>query len=129
MPKVKPNEIQDDFVARCIPIVLDEGTAEDQDQATAICFSLWRDRKSNMSVNDLLLENIKARQEKRTEFNYGILTADQYVKSVQDCVGSELCYRYAATKHISFDDYPGWSRINNSKGLIYNNGGARVLAP
>ena len=38
MPKPGKNESQKDFVNRCIPIVMDEGTAKDNKQATAICF-------------------------------------------------------------------------------------------
>ncbi len=41
MPEVKPGESRDDYVGRCIPVVLKEGTAEDQDQAAAICNSMW----------------------------------------------------------------------------------------
>ena len=42
MPEPKEGENREDFVERCIPIVLDDGTAEDQDQAVAICNSMWR---------------------------------------------------------------------------------------
>jgi hypothetical protein len=41
MPEPKENETQKEFVARCIPIVLDDGTAESQNQAIAVCFSMW----------------------------------------------------------------------------------------
>ncbi len=43
MPTPGKDESQDDFVSRCIPIVIDDGTAEDNEQAAAICFSMWRD--------------------------------------------------------------------------------------
>ncbi|MCI0545749.1 MAG: hypothetical protein L0027_00515 [Candidatus Rokubacteria bacterium] len=32
---------KDEFLAACIPLVLDEGAAESQDQAVAICSSMW----------------------------------------------------------------------------------------
>ncbi|GAG70134.1 unnamed protein product [marine sediment metagenome] len=32
-------------------------------------------------------------------------------------------------EHISFDDLPELSKLINGKNLIYNNGGAQVLAP
>ena len=44
MPEPKEGESKSDFVSRCIPIVLDDGTAEDQDQAVAVCNSMWEDR-------------------------------------------------------------------------------------
>jgi hypothetical protein len=57
MPVPKQNETQDDFVSRCIPIVLEDGTAEDQKQAAAVCFSMWREEKQEevavMSFSDI----------------------------------------------------------------------------
>lgn len=44
MPTPGQNETQDEFISRCIPIVLDEGTAENPEQAAAVCFSLWENR-------------------------------------------------------------------------------------
>lgn len=44
MPDVKPGENRDYFVSRCIPIVLEDGTAESNEQAVAICSQMWRDR-------------------------------------------------------------------------------------
>lgn len=43
MPKPKSGESEKDFVARCIPIVLEDGTAEDQEQAAAVCYSMYRE--------------------------------------------------------------------------------------
>jgi hypothetical protein len=57
-----------------------------------------------MTPNDRLLAAIKARQQKQTEFGYGIITADKYVRTLLDCLGSDRCYHFAANKHTSFDD-------------------------
>lgn len=46
MPTPRKNEKRSDFVQRCIPIVLDEGTAEDNEQAAAVCYSMWKEAKS-----------------------------------------------------------------------------------
>jgi len=43
MPTPGKDESHDDFVSRCIPIVLDDGTAEGQDQAVAVCNSMWEE--------------------------------------------------------------------------------------
>lgn len=43
MPKPKPNETQDEFISRCIPMVISEGTTDDPAQAAAICHSKWRE--------------------------------------------------------------------------------------
>ncbi len=48
MPKPKPNENRAQFLDRCIPVVVNEGT--DREQAVAICISMWRDEsKSRMT--------------------------------------------------------------------------------
>ena len=39
MPDPKPGESKDDFMHRCIPMVMDDGTAKDNDQAVAICMA------------------------------------------------------------------------------------------
>lgn len=41
MPTPGKDESEKDFVSRCIPIVLKEGTAKNQDQAAAICYSMF----------------------------------------------------------------------------------------
>ena len=45
MPKPGDGEKEKDFIKRCIPIVIDEGTAGDNKEATAICHSMWRKAK------------------------------------------------------------------------------------
>lgn len=118
MPDVKPHESQSDYVERCIPVVLHEGTAKDGAQASAICHSMWKEhRKSTMTENERLLTAVVERHSKQTEWNGGILTADAYIKTLQSCVGSDLCYRYAAKGNISFDDI----LTKAAKTLTYNN--------
>jgi hypothetical protein len=41
MPTPQPNESKDDYMKRCIPKVLDDGTASSQDQAVAICSAMF----------------------------------------------------------------------------------------
>ena len=45
MPTPQENETQEEFIERCIPIVIEEGTAEDSEQAAAVCYSMWREAK------------------------------------------------------------------------------------
>ena len=42
MPTPNKGETEQEFVSRCIPIVLRDGTAKDQKQAVAICYSMFR---------------------------------------------------------------------------------------
>ena len=52
MPNVQEGETRSDFISRCIPIVLNDGTAEDSEQAAAICHSIYddKDKKSYKGV-------------------------------------------------------------------------------
>jgi len=55
-------------------------------------------------TNTQLLDRIRSRGAKQTEFNYGILTADRWVKNLQDLVGLDTCYRYASRANVSYTD-------------------------
>ena len=50
MPTPNADESEGDFVERCIPIVLDEGTADDGEQAAAICHSMFKKHKDKMTA-------------------------------------------------------------------------------
>jgi HK97 family phage major capsid protein/HK97 family phage prohead protease len=49
MPKPGKNETHQDFLDRCIPAVIHDGTAKDPAQGMAICSSIWEDSKKQMS--------------------------------------------------------------------------------
>lgn len=49
MPTPTTGESHDDFISRCIPIVIDDGTASDEEQAVAVCESLWDQEQSAYS--------------------------------------------------------------------------------
>ena len=52
MPTIKQGETKNDFVSRCIPIVLNDGTAQDNNQAVAVCNSMYEQQKKDMQKND-----------------------------------------------------------------------------
>lgn len=85
MPTPREGESRDDFVSRCIPIVLDDGTAESNDQAVAICNSMYEGK--TMNVQQKLIEAIKGR--KRQPWG-GMRTADEYVRTLADTVDASL---------------------------------------
>jgi len=41
MPKPAKGESHEDYISRCIPIVIKDGAAKDDKQATAVCNSMW----------------------------------------------------------------------------------------
>lgn len=53
MPTPNKGESEKDFVERCIPVVLGEGTAKDGAQAAAICHSMYRESKENMKLETM----------------------------------------------------------------------------
>lgn len=75
MPTPQPNESRDDFVSRCVPIVLDDGTAEDQDQAVAVCNSMWEEA-SKEKVN-------MEKQMERKTFHGFVTKADEALGVVE----------------------------------------------
>lgn len=50
---IKPgkNETQDEFLARCVPIEINNG--HDQSQAVAICYSKWKERRRKELSDEL----------------------------------------------------------------------------
>ena len=46
MPTPRSGESESDFVSRCIPIVIEEGTAADGSQANAICHSMYQNKEN-----------------------------------------------------------------------------------
>lgn len=68
-------------------------------------------------MNDQLLAAIRERGQKQTEFGRGILTADKYVSTIQDCIGIEACNRFLAKGRSSFNDI--LTKAANT--LVYSN--------
>jgi len=51
MPAPRPNETRKDYIARCVPVVLDDGTAESRDQAVAVCQSMWEKSRESRQLS------------------------------------------------------------------------------
>jgi hypothetical protein len=52
MPTPRAGETRKDFIQRCIPIVIDDGTAKDGSQAAAVCNSMWEQDKMSAYLLD-----------------------------------------------------------------------------
>lgn len=50
MPEPNTDESHDDFISRCIPVVIEDGTAKDPDQAVAVCNGIWDKSQETKSV-------------------------------------------------------------------------------
>jgi len=49
MPEPRQNETQNEFIDRCIPFVLNEGTAINTAQAFAYCQYLWENKRNSLN--------------------------------------------------------------------------------
>ena len=47
MPSPRANESKEKFISRCVPIVLNEGTAKENKQAVAMCNSMFSQKKTS----------------------------------------------------------------------------------
>jgi hypothetical protein len=54
MPTPKAGESEKEYIARCVPTVMKEGTAKDPKQAAAICYSMWREHKEGKALEDVM---------------------------------------------------------------------------
>lgn len=75
MPTPTPNETEEQFIERCIPIVIQDGTAQSPEQAYAVCSSMYEQDKIQQFFNELgaLLDSQKAIQKVSFDFD-GVLT-------------------------------------------------------
>jgi len=55
MPKPRPNETKDDYISRCVGVLINEG--KQQNQAVAICNSMYEQDK--MSAYEKELKRLK----------------------------------------------------------------------
>lgn len=61
MPTPRRNEAEDNFVNRCIPVVMREDMDKDPNQAAAICHSIFRQHKKQVTLRYIrrFLKSIK----------------------------------------------------------------------
>jgi len=59
MPTPNANETEKDYMDRCIPIVMKDGTAKDNKQAVAVCASMWKEAHKAIDPTDLQVDALK----------------------------------------------------------------------
>lgn len=57
MPIPTQGETKEDFIARCIPMVINEGTTDDPSQAAAICYSKWENKDKLTETEPVMIFN------------------------------------------------------------------------
>jgi hypothetical protein len=58
MPAPRKDESKDDFISRCIPYVIREGTTDDSSQAAAICHNIWKKHKEKNEADNMKAKKI-----------------------------------------------------------------------
>lgn len=87
MPKPHPNsETRDEWMPRCIRKVMDDGSAENQDQAVAMCSQMWRDAKKENAMDDPKYQTLLNFQEWR----------DNWEKTYVDDIGRSQLFEAKA---------------------------------
>ena len=83
---VKPGktETEEEFIGRCIPIEINDGTAKDEKQAYAICKSKWDRKDEKLSI----YEELSAVPEERIIY-CPVLIPDKKVYRVNETTGDE----------------------------------------
>jgi len=70
-------ETKSKFVSRCIPVVLQDGTAKDDKQAVAVCYSMWEeDKKENSNMANVNLSadiNIEFAQTDEKPYDFELI--------------------------------------------------------
>jgi hypothetical protein len=61
LPTPNKGESQKDFISRCIPYVIKEGTAKNREQASAICYSIWRRKHKGEKMGERVLLHLNRR--------------------------------------------------------------------
>ncbi len=61
MPDVQPNESEQEYVSRCVKVILEEGKTTDEKQALAICYEKFKEsKKDNIVVGNILVKRDSA---------------------------------------------------------------------
>jgi len=60
MPTPNQNETEQEFVSRCIPMVINEGTASNPEQAYVICMSMFEHNAKMVEILNKILELLES---------------------------------------------------------------------
>jgi hypothetical protein len=96
--KPKASETEQEFISRCIPTEMDNGYP--QDQAAAICYSVWREGKMKKSTTNRVAEKINKLS---TDFKGINLTSTGEVNMEEPCWDG---YEQYGTKMVGGREVP-----------------------
>jgi len=123
MPTPNEGESENEYVSRCIPIVIHEGTAKDSKQAAAICHSMWDEHKKKgnaVSGSTRVLLHLCAPIFLRKDANMNVLSSDDMERStilVGDKIYNDIFFpsEELEKSFMSWDKQP--LNINHSENI------------
>ena len=82
MPTPRSDESQDSFIQRCIPMLMNEG--KEQDQAIAICSSMWDSKRKSIEDHKKWISEIKDNYAKGTPYKLEITKGKYHRFRIED---------------------------------------------
>lgn len=103
IPQPKPSqETEQEFVERCIPVVLEDGTAENREQAAAICHSMYEQEAEKMTEDKTFVKIDKTDEEK--QLLWGVVYPPNIVDSQGEAMTKEeiekAAYNFMKKGHL-----------------------------
>jgi len=124
MPRPRANEEHDDFINRCIPDVIEEGSAENGSQARALCERIWEDPTIVDSEANTMADDTKAlkpaRIKQMDERGHG--TAVFATFGVVDSDGDITEPGAFGEQHVKILPTHDWSSVPLGKGITREEG-------
>ena len=99
MPEPGASESQDEFMHRCVPMMVDEG--REQDQAVAICMSKWREKKSMRQPGPITIKS--QTDTEAVVAGYGVVFGGKDLEGETFTKETELELGYVPVKSIFYD--------------------------
>ena len=97
MPVPTSGESRTDFISRCVSKVIEDGTAEDGDQAIAICISMWGNRKGGNMEHEYKTFDFTVK-----DFDYEGRTVEGYAAAFGNVdLGSDMIHPGAFAKTLA----------------------------
>lgn len=115
LPRPEVGETHTDWVSRCMASAQMKSQFPDDKERAAVAAGLWASHEPMW--DDVQLREVIQSRSKDTSFGYGILTADRYVKTLQEAVDLHTCQITLSSKKLSFHD----ALDRASKTLVYSN--------
>lgn len=71
MPKVKEGESEKDYIARCVPYVMNEDSSRTQEQALGLCYGLYKESKKEKNTMENEIERRTFKVELKSDSKNG----------------------------------------------------------